>query len=299
MQRLSFAGHETFVCKQFWLKKGYDYIQSGKGFSDKEAIVELGVGKNMVNAIQFWMKAFGLLAEDNKTLLPLAHTLFDSRSGKDPFLEDLGTLWLLHYSLVKTQRASIYSLIFNELRKERFEFNKDILLNFIKRKCEAAELQVSENSISSDIGVFLKTYIQPKAEEKTDIEDAFAGLLLDLDLIEAYKKLDVNDKTVEWYKVASEARLDLPFHVILYVILDMLEGREEQTSITFKELQYDANSPVLAFAMTPDSLFEKLQEITDYYKGDIVYSESAGVQVLQFKSSNISKEKVLNDYYNA
>lgn len=51
----TFSGHETFQCRHLWLKKGYDFVKSGKAFSDEDAVVELGVGKNMVTAIRYWM----------------------------------------------------------------------------------------------------------------------------------------------------------------------------------------------------------------------------------------------------
>jgi len=49
--RYSFAGHETFTCKNYWLKKGYDHSREGKKFNDN-AVIDLGVGKNMVNSIR-------------------------------------------------------------------------------------------------------------------------------------------------------------------------------------------------------------------------------------------------------
>ena len=54
--KIGFSGHETFVCRHFWLKKGYDFIKSGHSFSQDDAVVRLGVGKNMVTAISFWLK---------------------------------------------------------------------------------------------------------------------------------------------------------------------------------------------------------------------------------------------------
>ncbi len=52
MSNLYFSGHEKFHCRQFWLKKGYDFVQAGHKFSDKDAVVDLGVGKNMVGSIR-------------------------------------------------------------------------------------------------------------------------------------------------------------------------------------------------------------------------------------------------------
>lgn len=55
--RLSFSGHESFQCRSLWLKKGYDFVNTGHSFTDEYGVVELGVGKNMFNVIRYWMLA--------------------------------------------------------------------------------------------------------------------------------------------------------------------------------------------------------------------------------------------------
>lgn len=42
-----FSGHESFPCKTLWLKKGYDFVVQGKNFNNPDAVIDLGVGKNM------------------------------------------------------------------------------------------------------------------------------------------------------------------------------------------------------------------------------------------------------------
>ena len=64
--KLSFSGHESFHCRSLWLKKGYDFISQEKKFNSPDAVVDLGVGKNMVSSINYWMKSFGLIEEENK-----------------------------------------------------------------------------------------------------------------------------------------------------------------------------------------------------------------------------------------
>ena len=99
------------------MKKGYDFIRNNNNFNSPDSVVQLGVGKNMVASIRFWMRAFGLTQNDE--LQPIAEYLFDANRGKDPFVEDLGTLWLLHFLLVSTGEASLYNLLFVELQKEQ------------------------------------------------------------------------------------------------------------------------------------------------------------------------------------
>jgi hypothetical protein len=235
------------------------------------------------------MKSFGLM-DDNENLTELAEFLF-GENGKDPFLEDFGTLWLLNYYLVKTEKASIYSLVFNEFKRERIEFTKEQLHLFLKRKCQENDSNYNAKTISSDIGVFLRNYIKPK-EGKIDIEDDFSRLFIDLDLIKQRKSKNAEDKTAEWFKIESEERKELPYQIVLYAILD---NPVYGNSISFKDLQIERNSPGLVFAINAEGLFNKIEKIVENYP-QVVFTETAGIQVLQFRSK-INKLDVLNDYY--
>ena len=85
MARPIFSGHESFACKSHWLKRGYDFVIADRNFNDDDAVVHLGVGKNMVASIRFWLKAVGLL-QDNE-LNPIADYLFNDENGQDPYIE--------------------------------------------------------------------------------------------------------------------------------------------------------------------------------------------------------------------
>lgn len=58
--KYTFSGHDSFQCRQFWLKKGYDFVSDSRNFNNDNAVVELGVGKNMVAAIRHWLRAFSI-----------------------------------------------------------------------------------------------------------------------------------------------------------------------------------------------------------------------------------------------
>lgn len=292
-QRIYFSGHESFICKQFWLKKTFDFSQTGRSFNEDTAVVNLGVGKNMVASLRYWGKAFGILNE-NDMPTPLAKYLFNSNNGKDLYLEDFASIWLLHYSLLKTNRFSAASLFFNELRKERIEFTKDQLVNFMLRKAKEYETNSDNfNTIERDASVLIRMYSKPAGEGNVDIEDDFTGVLIDLDLMKQFKQRDLDHKLVDWYKIDSEERSDLPCEIILFNILDNYEGRQ---TLTFRELLTGFNAPGVVFALNPDGLYNKLQEISKKYKRQVVYSETAGNEVLQIKTQ-INKYDILNDYY--
>ena len=291
MARLVFAGHESFSCKLFWLKKGYEFLSNGKSFSSDSAVIDLGVGKNMVRSIKFWVHAFGV-AKNNSSVTELGQYLFGD-NGVDPYLEDIGSIWLLHYHLVKLGHASIYNLIFNDFKKTKFEFQKEHLHHFLKLKCLNNKSTVyNENTINRDIKVFLRNYLQPR-KKRNEIEDAFTGLLHELNILNNYYKEDLDSKkNLEWYSIENNTRPNLPCHILLFAILDNpVYGQ----TISFKNLQFAVNSPGMVFAINAEGLHTKINEIC---KNDlrINYSETAGNQLLQL-NSEISKWDVLNEYY--
>lgn len=293
-QKIYFSGHESFICKQFWLKKTYDFAKSGKSFNDDTAVVDLGVGKNMVASLRYWGKAFGIL-EENDQPTAIAEYIFGSK-GQDLYLEDFATIWLLHYQLLKVNRFSIAYLLFNELRKERVEFTKDQLVNYMMRKAKEYETNTDNlNTIERDANVLIRMYSKPQKGDAVDVEDDFTGILIDLNLMKRFKQRNLDNKLEEWYKIESEDRVDLPCEIVLFAILDNY-GNEPKT-ITFRELLIGPNSPGVVFSLNPDGLYHQLSAISQQYNKQVVYTETAGNEVLQIKTT-LNKHNILNDYYN-
>lgn len=148
MHKLSFTRHETFHCRHFWLKKGYDFYKKNESLSIEESVLELGGGKNMVSAIDFWLKAFSI-RDENKKLTELADRIF-GENGYDPYLENYGTLWLLQYYLINSEVASIYSMVFRDFRKTRIDsqFTSQQLLRYLLREIDkAGNSTVKENTL--------------------------------------------------------------------------------------------------------------------------------------------------------
>jgi len=237
MNNLTFSGHESFICKQLWLKKAFDFANEGRSFNDETSVIDLGVGKNMVASLRFWGKAFEMLTERDAPT-ELAQYLF-GKNGKDVYLEDYGTIWLLHYHLVKTGKASIYNLVFNEFRRERVDFTREQLLGFLIRKCREFNANTdNENTIQRDINIFLRTYIKPQKDERVEVEDDFVGVLMDLDLVKHYKQRNAEGKMTDWYKIEGDDRPDLPYQIILYVILDNYRGRIAKRDFSMEDVNF-------------------------------------------------------------
>jgi hypothetical protein len=298
MSKLRFSGHDTFIVRTFWPKKGYDFINNGGKFSSEDAVVDLGVGKNMVSSIYYWMKALGLLDEKSNELTDFAHFLLN-KNGVDPYLEDIGSIWLLHYFLVKTEYASIYSLIFNELRKERAVFNKNQLASFLKRKySEFEENPLNTNTIDKDISVFTRLYNKVDFHSITkDFEDEVSSLMIELELItssieEEIKEGSNKKEKVEWFYLHGENRSSLPSAILLFTILD---NYQDAKNIALKRLEIEPNSPGMVFLLSKDALYKQLKELERLYDG-ITVSETAGNVVLVL-TEGIDKWNILQKFY--
>lgn len=66
---MKYRGHETFSIRKDWLAKGIEAVQKNPGiFTDKtlEPMEELGIGRNMVVSLRYWMKAVGLTEEKKR-----------------------------------------------------------------------------------------------------------------------------------------------------------------------------------------------------------------------------------------
>ena len=76
----------------------------------------------------------------------------------------------------------------------------------------------------------------------------------------------------------------------------ILENNAYGKSIPFRDLLTSFNAPGNVFALNEDGLYSKIDSITNHYRKEIIYTETAGVRELQFKIKP-DKWSVLNEYY--
>lgn len=279
IKSLKFSGHESFHCRHFWLKKGFDYINNGESFSDKSGI-DLGVGKNMVASIRFWMKAFDML-NDEGDLTELSKKLF-GEGGWDPYLEDEATLWLLHYKLSAKKYASVYHLIFTELRKVKTEFTSNHFVSLVNE----LDSKQSDGIVGKDFTVFTRTYFAKPSKDK---EESFSGLLTELNLL--HEVGDDSEKN-RMFHIYNENQNAIPWQLVLFCILD---NENYGSSIGLNALFNDDKGVGTIFAFNKEGLEGKLDEMSNELSG-VTYKNDAGVKELQLNKS-INGMKILADYY--
>ena len=279
--KYTLSGHESFPCKTLWLTKGYNFIIAGGNFNASDAVMALGVGKNMVSSIRYWLKVFGISYHDEPSRI--ADYLFDESEGVDKYIESLGTLWLLHYLLVSLKEATLYHITFVQFQKERKVFEREQLVNFVKRLMieDGKDKIFNVNTTKKDVGVLLQNYVQPyKAKSFED----YSSLLIDLDLV----RTEDNGKT---FAFNIEGKRRIPMEIFLYAIL--------QEKGTDKSVSYDTLQEIgLMFCMTDAEVIDMAQAIGEHYSEYVQYSDNAGIRQLLFKEGSSLKDiDVLDKYY--
>ncbi len=277
-----FSGHETFHCRPIWLKKGYDYANRGRLFKEDDAVIELGVGKNMVSSIKFWLRAFGFYNLYSNELEGLSKDILDDE-GYDPFLEDDATLYLLHYLLIKhVEISSIYYLVFLRLSKEKMEFSTENLLTFIERECLKENVDFNEKTLRNDIKVFIKNYV-PSHDAKSSLEDNYSGLFYDLRYI---NKVDNTNS----YRFNINDGKHLQEVVFFYVILDKFEN---EVSISIEAIR---DQVATVFLMEKQGTYSMIERIVKLYPDKVTFKDDGGRQEIQLKNG-INKMEILSEYY--
>lgn len=283
-KRYTFSGHETFPCRNLWLKKGYDFVADGGNFNAPDAVVHLGVGKNMVGSIRYWLRAFGMTEDDQVT--DLAKKLL-SADGWDPYCEDELTLWLLHYKLVTVNEASLYKIVFQDYQRRNREFDKQQLQNYVEALCMREGYDVNKGTLAKDINVLLQNYVYP--ENVTDPEKC-SNLLIGLQMLRYLGRGErINEKNVEIYGYSEVKPAQIPSEIVLFALL---EQRHQE-----KTLSNDVLSDIaLTFCMSLNSLGKVIGQLAEKYPDVITYSDNSGIRNVHF-FGEVEPSTILDIYY--
>lgn len=285
MSNFRFSGHETFHCKSFWIKKGFDFITNNRDFKSNDALIELGVGKNMVASISHWVKAIGL--EDGDGVSDWSMALFNE-SGFDPYLEDLGTIWLLHFHLLNTNYSCIYKLGFTEFRKSKIgnEFTLTQFSDFLIRYCLRNNISISQTTLSTDAKVFIKNYLRSTKINIKSIEEDTTTLFSEINLIQELEQVYIDNEPV--LKFNYNTKESLPPEVLLYAIKVKFPA---SASISILDIQNEVSELFLCNREGTESKLNQLESL-----GYLTKKEDAGRYEVQV-SPELTPIEILRLHY--
>lgn len=295
--KVSFGRHETFALRYSWLTKGYQAVTDKNfDFSDADAAtVRLGVGKNMVSSIRYWLRACQMIQSDGLTPSALGELILDEENGFDPYLEDEASLWLIHWLLsTNAEQATAWFWFFNKFHKPEFTAQElqTALSDFLKESIIKGK-RPAANTLKSDSGLIPRMYSLGKQTKATSLEDSLDSPLSLLRLISA-------SAGTKGYHSKSELRPGLPIGVIGFAVIQLMQAKGVN-AIPVEELLYSRDNyaaPGSTFRLTEVDLVTKLEQLTAYIKGVFEIRETAGIHQL-YKLKDIEASEFLVEHYKA
>lgn len=276
--------HETFTPRYGWIKKGYEKAKNNPHvFNDPNDIEQLGVGKNMVRSIRYWCSVFGILKPSSQgkrgdmTPTEFGEFLLDDRNGRDPFIEDLATLWLLHWKLFRAPYNAVsWPLSFSFCNMSSFDQQQftDGIIATASRIGNGRLSKISPSSYAKDASCILRMYT-PNDGSQSEISSPFEQL----ELI-----LTGQEPRTYFFNLADKHTLPpLIFLACCFDYADFILPHNLR-SLSLSRITYDPASPGVAFKLSETHCGEKIDYAAKEIKG-VTFVESNGIRQLQYELS--------------
>ena len=277
---MKFRGHETFFIRKGWLYKGMINIVREPGVFQGVAgnpMDVLGIGANMVKSLRYWLTTTQLTSEPktgkkNQFLTELGKIIYEN----DAYMEEIGSIWLVHYMLaINMDDATSWYIFFNEFNKTEFTV-EDFHSAVVKYVRMQEDVSVpSDRAIDDDFTCLMNTYVPriklnpAKVHPESNIDCPLGELGL----------VDVINKREGVYK-KSVPKLDmLPQMILLSAIINGADGNKE---IRISSLQNDKFQIGKIFNLDSITLINALYRLET--TGLIKVIRTAGLDIIRIET---------------
>jgi hypothetical protein len=299
----TFGRHETFTPRHSWLKRGYDSVVSpnyvtssmvlGEDyiFNTPNAHHELGVGKNQARSIRFWLQAFRIIEEfkvEGRRAPHAEATIFGEAllhdAGLDPYLEDAGSWWLLHWmALSPGGYLPVWWAAFHTFQP--VEFTVDQLVEHVQAQVDATSSwnhpkPPNKNTVKKDVLALLRAYAGTSGSRRREMaDDDLDAPLVPLTLLRETDELGT-------FRFGVGPKPGLPAAVATFACLDFL-SRTGNTSrqVLIATLASEQGGPGRAFKLTERDLAEMIAETADHHPDVLAVATTGGSEALAVLSA--------------
>ena len=283
-----FTGHETFPCRYTWLPKAVAALQNKPDlFRDiDEAIVKLGVGKQMARAIRFWVEAAKVVEKQKNGDFEIS-TLGKKLLGEDtfdPYLEDLQTLWLIHWNFSTHPESPIFAWDFLMNRWQEPEIAPSLVVDAFEKEADSQDRKLSPVTLKQHFNIFLHTYVPTRGKKGGILEDNLDCPLIELDLIRQIGETvsDGEGKREPIYAFNRDPKPQISQQLFFYCLEDFWKTYySEEKSLQFHEIAFGHGSPGQIFKLPEQEIQTRLEEIEDFTDGAMRFRESVNLRQIQ------------------
>lgn len=297
-QEYRVSGHESFSCRYTWLPKAVRGLSANPNLftRDEEAMVELGVGKNMVRSIRFWSQVCGVVGSPSKgrgyEVTPFGQHLLGA-DGHDPFLEDIRTLWLIHWNLSTDASTPLLAWDFLLNRWHEPELVPSVVLKALHKEASRGDAKLSEATIGQHWDTFLHTYVPTRGRKGEVQEDNLDSPLTELGLI---KKVGERPGGREGraepvYEFRREDKPEITEGLFVYALNDFWNKRHRhEDTILLRDVAHGHGSPGQIFKLPEDVIRHRIESLAGGDRELFSYSASANLEKVERRQNTPTLE---------
>lgn len=265
---MAYARHQSFYLRDKWISKGLRAVENSPRFFYQESSPEeIGLGKNMVQSLRFWMLATEVIKEE-KVNKQTEHYLTDLGNliyNKDRLLQRNDTISILHYHLILNQNdlATIFDWYFN-IYQETISQRESLLKAFIAWVNNNETKAVSSKSLKRDVDCLVQLYTkQPEVDDPEDF------------IFSPFTKLDLLKEESSGEGVGTVRKLEIDIDIVgirsLYYILLKYGEDKDVTLISLEEIINAENLWGKVFNMPRNKTIEALNRLTNHKRYPLEY----------------------------
>jgi len=203
--------------------------------------------------------------------------------GFDPFMEDITTLWLIHWKL-STNASALLAWDFLLNRWQESEFSESRVLTALQKEVDALARTASDVTLRQHLSIFLHTYL-PTGGRRSDVsEDNLDCPLTELELLVKIGERDSKESGGRREPVYAFRREDKPaisHGLFAFCVNDFWNRRyPNEKTLPARAIANGHGSPGQIFKIPEQEIYQRLVEIDSITSSRIRYSDSEALPQL-------------------
>ena len=221
-----------------------------------------------------------------------------ARQGYDPFLEDLKTLWLIHWN-ISTTAEPLFAWDFLLNSWHRSDFTRSEAIQCFVDEAGRLQKRLSRVTLENHFTTFLHTYVPTRSKKGEVLEDNLDCPLVELDLISKVGERTFADsnRKESIYAFRTEEKPEISSELFSYCLDDFWRRQHPQElTLTFRDVCVGRGSPGQVFKLPELAIQQRLECLESDPHGCFAFQESAAIQQV-IRREQTSPAELLKSIY--
>jgi hypothetical protein len=270
---MAYGQHQSFYLRDRWLNKAIKHLkQDERFFYDDEAFEKMGLGKNMVKSLRFWVVATGVVEEkfnEERKKIHLLTPLGQMLYNYDKFIQFNDTASILHYHLVhEMEPATTWYWFFNILSSGVMS-KEELHVALVDWVNTNEDKKFSERSLKRDIDCLIKLYTA--GQSVIDPEEVIQSPINKIDLIKENKGMIIKK---------SPAIEDIGESALYYTLINYSELHEID-NVSVEEIATNKGLWGKVFNLSRPSIVTALENLTYHPKYPLKFTRTNNLDTVR------------------